>query len=384
MPGWADLVHLTRRGIDYQKQKVSEVTLQSFHIRAFCACLLVCALLNGGIVLSAQDVQMVPDQQDRDSANKAQQHKDDDQDTTETLKINVDVVQFFFNVKEKKGGLIPNLPKDHFEVLEDRKPQTIKYFSADSNLPLTLGILIDTSLSQQNVLGMEQQVGGAFLSQILAPKDQAFVIDFNVAISLVQDFTNSARRLKDALHRVKIDTAGQGAVSSIPGQGGGPVPTINRPKGTLLYDAVYLASHDQMGQQVDRKAMILLTDGEDQGSEYKIRDAIEAAQKADTIVYVLLCADRGFYWSQGASFGGDSSMKKLTSETGGRVIEVGNKPEKLKAAFDQISQELRSQYYIGYVPTNPSKDGGFRRVDIRSKDGYKIQARSGYYAVPAK
>ena len=158
------------------------------------------------------------------------------------------------------------------------------------------------------------------------------------------------------------------------------MPTIGQPKGTLLYDAVYLASHDEMAQQVDRKAMILLTDGEDQGSHYKIREAIEAAQKADTIVYVLLCADRGFYWNAGSLYGGDSEMNKLTSETGGRVIEVGNKTEKLKAAFDQISQELRSQYNIGYVPTNPIKNGGFRKVEIRPKDGYKIQGRSGYYA----
>src|SRR6266498_5310756 len=282
-----------------------------------------------------QDVQMVPDQQDRDSAEKAQTRKDAEEPVA-TFKARSDLVQFFFNVKEKKGGLIPNLTKDDFEVLESGKPQTIKYFSANSNLPLTLGILIDTSLSQQNVLGMEQQVGGAFLSQILTPKDQAFVIDFNIGVALVQDFTSSARRLKDALNSVKINSGGQAAVSGVPGMGGGPVPTMGTPKGTLLYDAVYLSSHDQMGQQVDRKAMILLTDGADQGSQYKIRDAIEAAQKADTIVYVLLCADRGFYWSQGASFGGDSEMKKLTAETGGRVIEVGNKPEKLKAAFDQI------------------------------------------------
>jgi len=147
----------------------------------------------------------------------------------------------------------------------------------------------------------------------------------------------------------------------------------------LLYDAVYLASHDEMAQQVDRKAMILLTDGEDQGSQYKTKDAIEAAQKADTIVYVLLCADRGFYGFGGYS--GDSEMKKLTAETGGRVIEVGNKFEKLKAAFDQISQELRSQYNVGYVPTNPTKDGKFRKIEIRSKDGSKIQSRSGYFAV---
>src|SRR6266851_4448915 len=327
--------------------------------------------------LLAQDVQMVPDSQDRESAKQAQKDKDKDQAPVATFKTNVDVVQLFFNVKDKKGGLIPNLPKDNFQVFEDGKPQTIKYFASESNLPLTLGILIDSSGSQERVLGMEQEVGGAFLSQILRDKDMAFVMDFNIGVSLLQDFTNSARRLKAALNSVKINNGGQ--VGSLPGMGGGPIPTTGVPRGTLLYDAVYLASHDEMAQQVDRKAMILLTDGEDQGSQYKIKDAIEAAQKADTIVYVLLCADRGFYGFGGYS--GDSEMKKLTSETGGRVIEVGNKTEKLKAAFDQISQELRSQYGIGYVPTNPTKDGKFRKIEIRSKDGSKIQSRSGYFAV---
>ena len=328
----------------------------------------------------AQDVQMVPDQTDRDSAAKSQQDNDQDQTPVATFKAQSDVVQFFFNVKDKKGGLIANLPKENFDLLEDGKPQTIKYFSAESSLPLTLGILIDSSASQQNVLGMEQEVGGAFLSQIMRPKDMAFVMDFNIGVSLLQDFTGSVSRLKTALNSVRINSGGQGAVAGIPGMGGGPVPTQGTPKGTLLYDAVYLASHDEMGQQVDRKAMILLTDGEDQGSQYRIRDAVEAAQKADTIVYVLLCADRGFYGFMGYS--GDSDMKKLTEQTGGRVIEVGNKPEKLKAAFDQISQELRSQYYIGYVPTNTSRNGGFRKVEIHSKEAYKIQARSGYYALP--
>ena len=354
-----------------------------FRFRAFLFFALLFTLLLAGAMVSAQDVQMVPDQQDRDAANKSQQNdKDEEQDTAETLKVNVNVVQFFFNVKEKKGGLIPNLPKENFTLLEDGKPQTIKYFTAESNLPLTLGILIDSSASQERVLGMEQEVGGAFLSQVVRDKDMAFVIDFNIGVSLLQDFTSNVRKLKAALNSVRINSGGQAAVSGLPGQGGGPVPTMGVPKGTLLYDAVYLASHDEMGQQVDRKAMILLTDGEDQGSQYKIKDAIEAAQKADTIVYVLLCADRGFYGFGGYS--GDSEMKKMTAETGGRVIEVGNKPEKLKAAFDQISEELRSQYYIGYVPTNAVKDGGFRRVLIQSKDGYKVQARSGYYAIPSK
>ena len=330
----------------------------------------------------AQDVQMVPDQQDRDSAQKAQApKKEEDQEPVATFKARSDLVQQFFNVKGKNGGLIGGLTKDDFDLFENGKPQTIKFFTANTDLPLTLGILIDTSLSQQNVLGMEQLAGGAFLSQVLKEKDQAFVMDFNVHVSLVQDFTSSARRLKDALNSVKINTDGQGAVSSIPGMGGGPVPTMNRNKGTLLYDAVVLASHDQLGQQVDRKAMILLTDGEDFGSEYKIKDAIEAAQKADTIVYVLLCADRQAYFSHGMIYTGSGEMRKLTAETGGRAIDVGDKPEKLKAAFQQISDELRSQYSIGYVPTNTKRDGTFRKIEIKPKQDYKIQTRSGYFAI---
>jgi len=309
---------------------------------------------------------------------------DQDQDqSAATLKVNVNVVQLFFNVKDKKGGLIPNLTKDQFQILEDGQPQTVKYFAAESNLPLTLGILIDSSGSQGRVLDMEKQVGGEFLEQILRDKDLAFVIDFDVNVSLLQDFTNSVHALKVALNSATINTAG-GSGGGIPGLGGGTVPTQGSPRGTLLYDAVYLASHDELAQQVGRKAMILLTDGEDQGSQLKIKDAIEAAQKSDSIVYVLLCADRGFYGAFGG-YSGEGEMKKLTAETGGRVIEVGNKFEKLKEGFNQIANELRSQYNIGYTPTNAKLDGTFRKVEIHTNDkDYKIQARSGYYAVPKR
>jgi VWFA-related protein len=307
----------------------------------------------------------------------AQQATPADQDQSlETLKVRVNVVQLFFNVKDKKGALIPNQTKDDFEVFEDGKPQTIKYFTAESNLPLTLGILIDSSGSQMRVLEMEKEVGGAFLSQILRDKDEAFVIGFDVNVDLLQDFTNDVRRLKAALNKAKINTGGGGG--PLPGLGGGPIPTSN-PRGTLLYDAVYLASHDELAHEVGRKAMILLTDGEDQGSQLRIKDAIEAAQKADSICYVLLIADRGFYG--GFGYSGDSEMKKLANETGGRVIEVGNKIDKLKEGFDQIAKELRSQYNLGYTPTNATQDGTFRKIEIRSKQGYKIQTRSGYYAV---
>jgi VWFA-related protein len=312
--------------------------------------------------------------------------KDQAQDqSVETLKVNVEVVQLFFNVKDKHGALIPSLNKDNFDLFEDGQPQTIKYFKAESDLPLTLGIMIDSSGSQMRVLDMEKEVGASFLENILRPKDEAFVISFDVDITLLQDFTNSVSRLRHALNVAKINTGGVGC-SGGPIGPQGPIPCSSTgQRGTALYDAVYLASHDEFSHEVGRKAMILLTDGQDEGSRLKIKDAIEAAQKADAICYVLLIADRGFY-GMGGGFGGysgDTEMKKLTQETGGRVIEVGNKIEKLRQAFDQISQELRSQYNMGYVPTNTARDSSFRKVEIRPKQSdYKIQARSGYYATP--
>jgi VWFA-related protein len=309
------------------------------------------------------------------SQKPGDQQSDDSQEPTETLKVNVNVVQLFFNVKDKHGALIPNLTKADFEVNEDGKPQTIKYFTAETNLPLTLGIMIDASGSQRNVIDMEKEVGGAFLHQILTDKDEAFVISFDITVDLLQDFTRDLHRLQAALNKAKVNvdyTSG-----GIPGMGGGPVPQHNSP-GTLLYDAVYLSAHDMLAKEVGRKAMVLLTDGQDEGSRLKIQDAIEAAQKADSIVYVLLCADRGFYG--GFGYSGESEMRKLTEQTGGRVINVGNKFDKLRDAFDQIAAELRSQYNIGYTPTNTKLDGTYRKLEIKNKQSYKIQARAGYYA----
>src|SRR5579885_403787 len=307
----------------------------------------------------------------------SQPYDDSQQQHTETLKVNVNVVQLFFNVKDKHGALIPNLKKEDFEISEDGKPQTSKYFTAESNLPLTLGMMIDASGSQRNVLDMEKEVGGAFLRQILTDKDEAFVISFDITVDLLQDFTRDTRRLQAALNKAKVNvdyTSG-----GIPGMGGGPVPQRGNSPGTLLYDAVYLSSHDMLSKEVGRKAMILLTDGQDEGSRLKIQDAIEAAQKADAIVYVLLCADRGFYG--GFGYSGEGDMRKLTEQTGGRVINVGNKFDKLREAFDQIAKELRSQYNIGYTPTNSKRDGTYRKIQIKTKDNnYKIQSRAGYYA----
>src|SRR5947207_4952980 len=294
--------------------------------------------------------------------------KKQEDNAVETLKVNVDVVSLLFNVKDKGGHLLPNLNKDEFQIVEDGKPQNIKYFKAESNLPLTIGILLDTSFSQDRVLPIEKEVGAQFLERMLRKEDEAFLISFDVNVDLLQDFTNSGRDVRKGMDAAKIN--GGGNLGGAPGIGQGPI-ALN-PKGTLLYDAVYLAAHDKLRSEVGRKALILLTDGEDQGSQLRLLDALEAAQKSDAIVYTLLISDSGVAAGTGAGL-----MRKLCDETGGRVIHVGNNRDKLEKAFDQVATELRSQYSIGYTPTNNKHDGSFRKVEIKTKEGYKVQARKG-------
>ncbi len=293
--------------------------------------------------------------------------KSDQQGQNPKFRKNVNVVNVSFTVKDLHGALVPNLAKEQFEVLEDGKPQTIKYFSTESNQPLTLGLMIDSSASMQRMLPTEKVIAADFLRQVVTEKDLAFVISFDISVDLLQDLTSDVRLLRAGLERARINVGGSSG--GIPGQG--PVP-ITRPKGTLLFDAVYLASDEILGKQVGRKALVFLTAGEDEGSRLKLSDAIEAAQKADAICYVVLLSD-----SQYPSNMGD--MRQLAEQTGGRVIPV-TRPDKMGEAFTQISAELSSQYYVGYTPDNEKRDGTFRKIEVKSKEGHTVRARKGYYA----
>jgi len=298
-----------------------------------------------------------------------------------TIKMNVNLVDVIFTVKDRVGNLVPHLNRDDCTVSEDKVPQTLKNFAAEAHQPLTLGILLDTSGSQQRVLPLEQDAGSQFLERVLKPKDEAFLISFDVDVDLLQDYTNSARLLERAMRKAEINTAGGNGAAGIPGLGGGTIPTIGKPKGTLLYDAVYLAAKEKMNQETGRKAMILLTDGEDEGSRVKINEAIAEAQRSNVMVYTILIADRGFYGNFGLGYTGYSAMKKMTEETGGRLIDVGNNGKKLEAAFEQIEEELRTQYVASYTPTNTKMDGSFRKLSVECRgDGLKVQVRKGYFA----
>jgi VWFA-related protein len=290
-----------------------------------------------------------------------------------TLKVSTEVVNVYAVVEDRKKHLVPQLNKQDFEILEDKSPQEIRYFSLATDTPLTIGILVDTSPSQERVLGVEKQEAKAFLDQVLRPKDLAFVLHFDVEVELLQDFTSDRRLLARAIDETVIGGGGRGVLPA-------PLPTGGSGGATHLYDAVYLAANELMKNEVGRKVLILLTDGEDQGSRVKLNTALEAAQKTDLILYSVAIIDRAFYWGHVVGFSGDSVLKKFSEETGGRVIEV-NRARDTSAAFQQIAEELRTQYLLGYTPTNTRRDGSFRKIQVRVRNGdYKVQARHGYYA----
>jgi VWFA-related protein len=293
-----------------------------------------------------------------------------------TIKVDVDIVNILFNVRDKRGGLVGNLNKDDFTLAEDGKDQQIKYFNRETDLPLTIGLLVDVSASQQNLIEIERNAAYQFFGSVLRKQDLAFLISFGADADLLQDYTSSPQLLRKGLDGLHVN-------SDVGGLHPGPVPTVYKPRGTILYDAVYLAASDQLRGQVGRKVLVLITDGEDQGSRYTIKQAIEAAQKADALIYGFYYVDRGFYQQNGIGFGGtsDSALRQLSEETGGHVFHIDRKTT-LQDAFSQLQDEMRSQYAIGYSPINSTKDGGFRRIEIRTatKD-WKVQARKGYYAI---
>jgi VWFA-related protein len=287
------------------------------------------------------------------------------------IKVQTTLVNLFVTVRDKSHAIVPNLTKDDFKVYEDGQEQKIAFFSKEVNLPITLGILIDTSGSEQNMLGGEQDAASRFLHRVLRKRDEAMVMSFDLDADLLADFTEDTSILERAIRKTVINA---------PSSGGGTGPTIPTGNiGTVFYDAVYLACHDELRDQAGRKAVVVLTDAEDNGSKLKVQDAIEAAQRADTVIHIILVVDPQ-YGGLFGSYSGSGVAKKMADETGGRMIEVRSE-KNLEKAFDQISEELRQQYVIGYYPTNTAHDGAFRKIKVETtKADTKALTRRGYYA----
>ena len=297
------------------------------------------------------------------------------EDLGDAIKVDVDVVNILASVRDKKGALMPHLEKQDFTILEDGKPQTIKYFTRETDLPLTIGLLVDTSGSQQNLIGIEKNAASQFFSQVLRKKDEAFLMMFGEESELLQDYTNSVRLLTDGLNRLHLSVP-------VGGLGPGPVPTVGQPRGTVLYDAIYLAASEKLRQEVGRKVIVVITDGVDEGSKLPIDQAIEAAQKSDAVVYSIEYVDRGFYGPFGGfGGGGDGALHRMSDPTGGHVYRV-DRSHTLDEVFRELQEEMRTQYAIGYTPANSNKDGSYRNLDVKtSNKDFKVAARKGYYAI---
>lgn len=335
-------------------------------------------------------------------------------DQPTTFSSNVKVVNVPATVRDKHGQIVNTLSKDDFVLEEDGRPQEIRYFARDTDLPLTLGLLVDTSLSQINVLGEERRASYAFLDKMLRAKDQAFVINFDYDVTLLQDVTSSRDKLRSALDDIKspgVERPHWSRGGGGPNDGNGQDNPNGRTRhrrggGTLLYDGVFLASNEVTKKESGRKALILLTDGDDRGSRETLDQAVEAAQRADTIVYSILFADpdgpghfhggfgdpgmgrhggwggrRGGGYPMPGRVDGKKVLEKISNETGGHMFEVSKK-EPIDKIYAQIEDELRNQYNLGYTPNHATDAAsGYHKIRVATKQkDLKVQARAGYYA----
>ncbi len=315
-----------------------------------------------------------------------------------SFSTDVKVVNLFATVRDKKDQVVRNLTKDDFVLDENGRPQTIRYFSQESNLPLTVGLLVDTSGSTRRVLPEERDASEHFLRQVLRPeKDLAFIIHFDFEVELLQDLTGSRQLLEKALAEVESPQTLQRQRGGYPGGGGGRFPRgggypggggggRRGGGGTLLYDAVFLGADEIMRKQSGRKALILLSDGEDNGSRISLLNAIESAQRADTLVYTILFTDPAMdigRFGMGRRGGmnrpdGKKVMQQFAGDTGARFFEVSRRMP-IEKVFSIIEEDLRNQYSIGYSPDSVP-GSGYRRIHLTTKQkGLIVQTREGYY-----
>ncbi len=284
-----------------------------------------------------------------------------------TFSTDVNVVNLLAGVRTKRGDIVRDLTKDDFVLLENGRPQTIRYFSRETDLPLTLGLMIDTSLSQKRVMEAERIASYSFLEHVLREKkDQVFIMQFDLSPILRQELTSSFLKLSEALERVDVPS-----MNDLRSQTGG---------GTMLYDAMWKASREIMQPQTGRKALIVLTDGVDTGSEASVADAIEAAQRADTLIYSILFSDEGYYGIFSGGADGRAVLMRMSRETGGGFFEVSKK-QSLDGIFAQIQEELRSQYNIGYESEQPVSVSEWRKLQVTThRKGLTVQTRGRYWA----
>lgn len=364
-------------------------------LRFFRACCLLILCSPSGN-LCAQQPQAPPSQQTQ-SSPQAQPVQ-----APGKIAVEVKTVTVLATVRDKHGKIIPNLSKEDFSLQEDGRPQAINYFARETDLPLRLGLLVDTSLSQRKVLEQERTASYSFFDHMLRPdKDLDFIIHFDREVELLQDFTNARPKLQAALQSLQTpqydSSNGGGSNGGGRGGGGGSRGSRGRGAGTLLYDAIYLSADEMMSKQHGRKALIILSDGVDHGSKETLTSAIATAQRADTVIYSILFKDdeersnfggfggmgqhgrRGGGYPQQERPDGKKILEQISKATGGRLFEVSKK-DTVDKIYAEIEEELRNQYSIAYTP-DKNTGAGYHKIELAAKQkDLIVQARDGYYS----
>ncbi len=376
----------------------SRVSMLTSFVLIFLAGLLGADALVGGQdqTKGAQDQTKAAPSQTNTAPEPAKPATDQAKSAPDQGKITVEakIVTVFATVRDKHGQLVATLTKDDFAVNEDGRPQTISYFARENDLPLTTGLLVDTSLSQSRVLDQEVDASHTFLDHVLRDKDKAFIIHFDHEVELLADLTSSRQKLDAGLKAIKTPQLADASDRGSHHSGGG----------TLLYDAVYLASEELMKKQQGRKALIILSDGVDRGSKESLYSAIESAQRANTVVYsILFKGEEPSYGQHGGGYGGGGYgghggghnryprqedqrpdgkkvLERISKETGGRLFEVSKK-ETVDKIYGEIEQELRGQYVLGYAPDKGQNGTSYHKIHLMTKQkDLAVQARDGYYS----
>jgi VWFA-related protein len=342
--------------------------MKSARFRFVAALVSVLVLVSAS--LSVAQTQQPPAKAGQNKSDKSKKPAEQEADQDDqVVKLGTQLVTVPFNVTDKKNRYINDLSKEDIEVLEDSKGQEVFSFERQTDLPITIAMLIDISGSQEWTLPEEKAAGQRFFRRVLRPKkDLAAVVTFEHESVLVQDLTSDVEKLFRALDDVRLP-----AQSATMRRGGTPPINNSGVGSTAVFDSIYSVASDLLRREAGRRVIILVTDGQDTSSSVKMREAIERTWRSEIIVYSI---------GIGGPMGVDSgTLKKIAAETGGRAFFPRNE-EDLDKAYAQIDEDLRSQYILAYTPANSAKDGSFRtiQVKIKNKGDLTVRHRRGYFA----
>jgi Ca-activated chloride channel family protein len=287
----------------------------------------------------------------------------------EPIKVNVKLVNVAFTARDSNGALVQNLTKDDVEAFEDAVPQKVSFFAHSNDVPLTLGLIIDASGSQDHFSKQHEHDLQVFLADVLGPKDRVFVVSFGNHIRLVSDFSQSGPALMDQLEKYRHDSR------HFPDLG----PKEDRELGTAFYDSIFYSVNEKLAGQSGRRALLIFSDGEDNSSSHDMMTAIEAAQAADVQVYTIRYTEKEHGKLTARNQYGIRVMDRIAKETGGQAVDAESTNP--KTYFQQIAEELHNSYELAYYPANSAPDDTFRKIVIRTRQpGLKVRSKTGYFA----